>query len=292
MHLLTGEVPFALTELFRSRLPSGELWLICSLDASGLYWLEFPGSAVFSVSADGSVIAGRASGAHGPAIIEHLFINQVQPLAASLQGRFLLHGGAVNLNGAAVAFVGPSGAGKSSMTASFAAAGSEYLSDDSFELRPAVGGFDVVPGHNSIRLFPDAEKTILADFAAKGTEPTRSVKRRIHGHDKLTHCSQTLPLACLFLLQQRDPSSECTLRRSMPGVAIPSLLSQSFLLNVRDKIMMSRHLDFLSTLIRRNLVFDLHYPRDFKRLDEVRGLVAKHVENLSSEAIAEAAQTR
>lgn len=69
-------------------------------------------------------------------VLKHGLVRAVQ---ATLEGSAVLHGGAVDVDGAAVAVIGPSGTGKSTTTALLCAAGAHLLGDDVLILDLADG---------------------------------------------------------------------------------------------------------------------------------------------------------
>ena len=91
------------------------------------YLLRFPDLADFEVSANGEEVVAHPAEGTDAATIEHLYINQLVPLALSRQGQPTYHASVVTVPGGAVAFIGKSGAGKSTLAASFALAGAAFL---------------------------------------------------------------------------------------------------------------------------------------------------------------------
>jgi ABC-type multidrug transport system fused ATPase/permease subunit len=93
-------------------LPDGTLWLQFYRTPAG-YLLRFTDLAEFEISADGQTIACWPSAEISDGTIQHLYLNQVLPLALSQQGKLVFHASAVQIGAGAVAFMGPSGRGKS-----------------------------------------------------------------------------------------------------------------------------------------------------------------------------------
>ena len=136
--------------------PDGTLWTQFYRQGGG-YLLRFPDLADFEVSADGATVLGfPAPGVTSPTV-EHLYLNQVLPLALSRQGKLVLHGSAVDIGGQGVAFLGESGRGKSTLAASFATEGTRFLTDDGLLLEWVDGHCMIVPSHPSIRLWEDSQ---------------------------------------------------------------------------------------------------------------------------------------
>ncbi|MDP2163238.1 MAG: hypothetical protein Q8K21_03295 [Hydrogenophaga sp.] len=93
------------------RLPDGTSWTLFFRHASG-YRLRFPGLADFDISTDGLVVQGHPVPGSSDDTLQHLYLNQVLPLALSRQGKLVFHAGAVETPAGAIAFMGVSGRGK------------------------------------------------------------------------------------------------------------------------------------------------------------------------------------
>jgi hypothetical protein len=78
--------------------PDGTLWTQFFRMGAG-YLLRFPELADFEVSADGRSVKGWPALGVTPTTVEHLYLNQVLPLALSRQGELVLHGSAVDIGG-------------------------------------------------------------------------------------------------------------------------------------------------------------------------------------------------
>ena len=85
--------------------------------------------------------------------IRHLLIDQVIPLALSLQSKTLVHSSSVKIGNSAVSFQAPSGSGKSTIAAYFTTKNHKLLTDDTLlleEIRnrnlcsPQLSGYPVM----------------------------------------------------------------------------------------------------------------------------------------------------
>ena len=81
------------------------------------YLLRFPGLADFKVSSDGKQVTAYPAEDGDAATIEHLYINQLVPLAMSRQGHPAFHASVVTVSTGAVAFLGKTGMGQSTLAA-------------------------------------------------------------------------------------------------------------------------------------------------------------------------------
>ena len=177
-------------------LPDGTLWTHFYRSDAG-YLLRFPGLADFEVSGDGGQVQAWPAPGVTAATVEHLHLNQVVPLALSRQGKLMLHGSSVDVDGQGVAFVGVSGRGKSTLAASFATEGRRFLSDDGMHLEWADTQFQIIPSHPSVRLWEDSQ-----DGAGRvGSTPMApaidfTTKARLLAGGDLAYCGRA-PSTCV-----------------------------------------------------------------------------------------------
>ena len=107
--------------------------------ADGRYLLRFPGLADFEISEDGTEVFAYPVRDVDEATVEHLYINQVVPLALSRQGKPAFHASVVTVPGGSIAFLGKTGMGKSTLAASFALHDSAFLTDDALIIEESAG---------------------------------------------------------------------------------------------------------------------------------------------------------
>jgi hypothetical protein len=214
------------------RFEDGTVWTEFYRWDSG-YLLRFPGIADFEVSADGTDVTAHPAEDCDESTLEHLFINQLLPLALSRQVRPAFHASVVTVPGGAVAFLGKTGMGKSTLAASFALGGSEFLADDSLLIDESRGGCLALPSHASLRLWEDSVEAIVGDQST---------------------------------IQETSGSSRCM-----------DWIEHSFLLDVEDKALLSRHFDWTHRISEAVATYTLDYPRQYGILPKVRSAVLQMV---------------
>ena len=79
-------------------LPDGAPWTDFHREHGG-YLLRFPGLADFHVSADAKRVTCHPVPGTSDAVVQHLHLNQVLPLALSKQGSLVFHASAVEVDG-------------------------------------------------------------------------------------------------------------------------------------------------------------------------------------------------
>ena len=161
--------------------------------------MRFPGLGWCAIDADDGRIA-CAWRKHLPAEdCEHLLINHVLPLAASLAGALVLHASVVvRPDGGAVALAGPVGAGKSTMALALARRGWKLLSDDRLVLDRSRVAYPIAP---YIRVAPGTAEHL--GFTAP--LPAGHHKVRLRANQRgLEFCGEPVRLERLVVIEHRD----------------------------------------------------------------------------------------
>jgi hypothetical protein len=255
--------------------PDGTLWTQFFRQGAG-YLLRFPELADFEVSADGCTVQGfPAPGVSSPTV-EHLYLNQVMPLALSRQGKLVLHGSAVDIGGQGVAFLGESGRGKSTLAASFATEGTRFLTDDGLLLEWVVDRCMILPSHPSIRLWEDSQDALVSERTAMAPAVSFTSKSRFLAGPGIAFCDEARPLRRLFFLGEGEVETP-TIEPLRPAEALIELVKHSFLLDIEARDMLARHFDDLSRLAALPIYYRLDYPRSYAALPLVREAVIRHV---------------
>lgn len=239
------------------------------------HWLRFPNLADFQVSLDGQRVVQCAVPGTDEVTLEHLFLNQVLPLAQSLQGELVFHASAVSLNGGAVAFLGRSGRGKSTLAASFAATGHAFLTDDGLQLEKRAECYWVHPSHPSIRLWSDSRMALIHPDAVMSPPVQYTDKSRVLSDSQLAACREALPLRWVYFLGEGQ-ADDVVIESLSPREALIGLVNHSFMLDTSTAQVMARHFDGLSQMVSLPIFYRLDYPRRYDWLDRVRQAVLQH----------------
>ena len=242
------------------------------------YLLRFPDLADFEVSADGKEVVAWPAREDDDATVEHLYINQMVPLALSRQGRPTFHASVVTVPGGVVAFLGQSGMGKSTLAASFALNGSSFLSDDALLVEETDRGCEVQPSHPSIRLWEDSVDQLLDASSSTSIPISYSTKARLLAGDALTYNSEPQQLLAAYVLESNDAAKVAIhtlsgLDRHMAWV------NNSFLLDIEDPDLLKQHFDWTHRISSAVPTFALDYARDYGILPDVRNAVQQHAAN-------------
>lgn len=259
-------------------LPTGTVWTEFYRNEAG-YLLRFPDLADFTVSANGRRVVVFPVPGTDPQTVEHLFVNQVKPLAFSRQGFPAFHAGVVTVPGGAAAFLGMTGLGKSTLTAAFASAGAAFLSDDGLLIQDVDGVFKGLPNHPSIRLWADSLENVSSRENNRASDVIYSPKVKLLASDDLPYCETPQPILAAYILDWQHVAG-VTIRPLKGMDVVVGWLQHSFLLDVEDRDLVARHFDWMHRIGSAVPTFALDYPRKYERLPEVRAAVLEHVSGL------------
>jgi hypothetical protein len=240
------------------------------------YLLRFPGLADFEVSAEGTDIIAHPAESGDPATVEHLYINQLVPLALSRQGRPTFHASAVTVPGGVVAFLGKTGMGKSTLAASFALNEAAFLTDDALLIEETDAGCLALPSHASLRLWEDSVEELVGQDGTLAAGVSYSTKARLLAGEALAYRDEPRLLLAAFLLESQSASG-VTIRALAGSERQMAWLGNSFLLDIEDRELLARHFDWTHRIAEAVPTFALDFPRDYGMLPEVREAVRKHV---------------
>ena len=253
--------------------PDGPTFIVFYRTPSG-YLLRFPENADFLVTSDLAVTCAPAPDVPFSSC-EHLYLNQVLPLVLAQQGKLVLHGSAVVVDGKALGFMARAGSGKSTMAAAFAVDGCPFLTDDGLLLEPEGAGYLAMPSHPSIRLWDDSHAALLPPDASTAPAVHYTSKSRFVAGAALEYCDRAAPMGTAYLLGPGD-AADVELRRLEPGQAVHALLQHSFILDIEDRPRLAANFDQLARLANAVACFHLDYPRCYEDLPRVMRAIKAH----------------
>lgn len=258
------------------KFPDGTEWLHFFRSPEG-YLLRFPGLAEFALSREGRVLSESALDGTPRATVEHLYLNQVMPLAWSRQGKLVFHGSAVEIGGGAAAFLGESGRGKSTIAAAFTAAGRRFLTDDGLRVELAGNELFAYPSHPSIRLWEDSQEALLGGDVRLAPAVDYTSKARILADESIRFCPEPKPLRRVYFLQDEDPATPAITRMSPPE-AFLELTKHSFLLDIEEQALIASQFDSVARIAALPIFRRLDYRRKYEELDAVRAAIERDLE--------------
>lgn len=241
------------------------------------FLLRFPGEADFYIEKDGLSVSCAPVPQTPDDLPTTLFKNSIRPVLGNHLGGLNLHGSGVAIGNSAVAFVGPSRRGKTTLAGAFASSGFPCLTEDVIKLESSGNSFTLIPQEPHLRLFRDSAEFLLGK-KHKDAE-TGDEKVLLDETSALEFSCEERPLRCIFFLGDCE-TDDVEIRPINQAAAIAELLQQSFVLDVEDQDRLRDHFLRLSRLAKSVPCYELDYPREFKRLNDVTSVVAKHIDVL------------
>ena len=264
-----------LTQPFhRWSFPDGTPWTEFHRTATG-YLLRFPDLGDYLVSPDGGSVCCLPAPGVSRDTIEHLFENQVLPLALSCRGTLVFHASCVEVGESSIVFAGQSGRGKSTLAASFAVHGFRFLTDDGLVIEEAAGNYFVLPRQPWIRLWDDSHEAVLRESVAGERTASYSSKTRFVAAGDMRHCDEPRRMRHIYFLGERHTDG-IAFEECPSSDAVVALVSHSFLLDIQARSAIAAHFEGLTRLVRAVPCFRLDYPRRFDALPDVRAAILKH----------------
>lgn len=235
------------------------------------FHLRFPELADFEVRNGGQSVAAFPVPGVDPDTVEHLYLNQVLPLALNLQGAPVFHGSAVALSeDGATAFLGASGHGKSTLATYLTAQGATLYSDDALVVALVQAGCLLHPSHPSVRLWQDSLNALGSESLPAGRTIAYNSKVRIPAEaGRIRMAVHPTPLRRAYFLG--DGQADSVQLRAITGhAAALRWIEHAFVLDVRDPATMKANLEHAAWLANLGISYELDYPRDFAFLPAVR----------------------
>ncbi len=270
-----SQVPPAVEAFYDWVLPDGRHWAKFYRHRSG-FLLRFPALADFEITADGQHVTSAPVPGVSEATVEHLYFNQVLPLALSQLGNLVFHGSAVEVIDGAIAFLAESGRGKSTLAAAFAVNGKRFLTDDKLVLECNGRRYDVRPSAPSLRLWDDSEDWLLGGSGEKAPPVAYTDKARLLAGHIIPHCDQPKKLLAAYFLGDGN-AEQITILRLTEAEALIAWTKHSFLLDVEDKALIGKHFDRTAELANSLACYRLDFPRRYSLLEKVLSSIIEHV---------------
>ena len=200
--------------------------------------------------------------------IEHCIYDLILPCLLAFDGQLVLHGGLSFTGDSAVGFIGESGQGKSTLVAGLHGLGWPLMGDDAFTLELCDDACSARSVYASLRLFPDSVVSLFP--AGHETAPMAhySEKRRV----SFSAGPRSAPLRAIIRLGDEEPNIH--IQELSLAEACMALVSNSFILDPEDTAQNKAKFQLASEAAKTIPVYDLHYPRRYDRMHNVRDAIA------------------
>lgn len=255
-----GEVPARLAQT----LASGPLWMA----GEGQFLLDVPEVARY-LALDGNRVRIEPASGAAPGDIRLYLLGTVLGALMHQRGLLVLHAGAVEVNGQAMAFAGPSGAGKSTLVAHLRQRGYRLIGDDMLPISLDAAGMPwAQPGFARIKLWQDALRHLHHDPEHLVRDHSRLEKFHLRVESELREAP--LPLARVFVLSNNVLDEDIRLEpfRGLDGVL--TLVRASYKpRHVKGMGLGALQFQTCSRVASRAPVLKLVRPKVMARLEEV-----------------------
>jgi hypothetical protein len=235
--------------------PDGEGWL--AIRATGTGYLVSMAHLDCAIGRDGRSLTVSPSPQTSDALLAHLLLHQVLPLAVSRTGRLVLHACAVETPSGAVAFIGESGAGKSTLAAACSRRGFALIADDALVVDLSAEAIAVWPSADGVRLWDDVREV------APGADRARAGGKL---HAAVPVAPDRSRLARVYLLGTPVDMS-VSIEPIPPPVLRLALLSHLFRLDVSDAAESRRLFEAVQHVAERVPSGRVSYPDGLAYLD-------------------------
>jgi hypothetical protein len=232
--------------------------------------LTYSHAGTFDISSDGAWIIWYHRDNAVIELVRSIVLGPAIAIALELRGLFCLHGSAVALGGAAVAFVGPKHHGKSTIATALTTHGGQLIGDDLLVVRPGPPA-TVRPGIASVRLWPDIAATLPLDSVCDTLIP--GVKTTVTGFTEEAVSSTECLLKSVYVLSPvaREAEARAVWRsRLAPIEATIALAHQT---KLPDSLVGLRgagaQLALAAVVAAKVPVWRLHVVRDLAKLQGV-----------------------
>lgn len=204
-----------------------------------------------------------------------------------LRGITCVHGGAIAVEGRAIALVGPSGAGKSSTTAGFARLGYAVLTDDLAALSERGGRIEVEPAFPRVHLWPQSAQSLFGSWESLPRITPAWDKRRLDlDRDGLRFQREPLPLAAVYFLGDRSPRNAAAFEAIGPARALIELISDSHATEFVAGALRAQELDALSRMLAQAPARRVHPCEDLARVPDLCEAILRDFRGIGARALA------
>jgi len=184
--------------------------------------LQWKGAGRFHIRGGREITIEREAGAE-EGILRVLLLGPALAVLLHQRGLLILHGSAILLQGAVVAFLGQKGIGKSTTAAKLHERGHPVVADDVIAVQMITGAPFAFPAYPQLNLWPDAASALGHNLSAVPKLHSRVEKRATHATKGFS--ANPLPLRLLYVLGRGTRNTATDLS---PHEALTELLRHSY----------------------------------------------------------------
>jgi len=259
----------------RWHLANGSVSIECGRDGV-LFYLRFPGAAIFSVNLVRNQIRCYPK-IKNLSYLRHLLLDQVVPRYLYQKGEVITHCSSVKIGKTVALFLGESGDGKSTLAVSLAKQGGQLISDDCVLLRHKDRFINVISNYHGARLLEESAINLLdGDSGTLCGGKMRISGDVFGGEDAVITTTEHLSAIILAPSKRNDEISIV----KMGGVqAMSELLKHSFPLDPTNIDHQKEKFVKLTDLLSNSKIhfYKLEYPHKFGLLNDIYRLLINRI---------------
>lgn len=262
------------------RFDNGKAWFTSWKSGDG-YIARFPKLCSFRFQPEAMVVECSPEPRVADSTIAHLILDHAIPrLLSLLPDHLVLHAGAVQVEGEAIAILGESGRGKSTLAAWLASQGFPLLTDDCLVLRRDDGLQQWVaqPSYQSVRLWPDSVDALQIGEPALREFAHYSAKKRTGKEVDFEFATRGAPLKACFVLVGKPDSDAVEIRPLAVNEGFLFLAQSVFRLDAENVHLNEREFEALTGLTDRVGFWSLGYERKYSWLPEVQNAIINTIQ--------------
>jgi len=248
-------------------------WLSYALNGSD-YGIRFHSLADFRITSKKKEIVFYKRKTTDTQTLRHLLVDQVIPLALSLNNKTLFHSSTVEIGNKAVSFMAPSGSGKSTLAAYFSTRNHKILTDDTLLIEERDKRIVAYPSYPGIRLWPDNINKIFKNGMRSKKVSQYNTKRLIDKNIKFVigH-GNPLGLRSIYFINVSDHTGVEPLS---PTEAFSLIIRSIFRLDFRNRNINIFQFEFINKILNNVELYKLNYEKKYESLEKVYSLVTNN----------------
>lgn len=250
---------------------------LAGMSAPSGYLLRAPKACDFHIDIDAATIEIAPADGLDPHTLEHLLIDQALPRLLSGRGHLMVHASLARIGTQAALFLGRSGWGKSTLAGLLHRRCHPALCDDCVRLELRNGRAWATPSYPGLRLYQDSIDQTFESAPEASPVSGYSNKQRVIGLQLKPEWLEAQPLRAIYLLGNPGHANGTTSITPLTAAeACMAMVEHSFRLDPTDRVQTAQLLRKFAAVATSIPAWNLCYPHDFDRQDEVVRMVLDH----------------
>ena len=153
------------------------------------------------------------------------------------------------------------------------------MADDIVALREGEDSFDAMPGYPRLNLWPESMRILQGNYTTDEIEDSLTEKEQwVLGERGKKFCGERLSLGAVYVFGERSKGEAPRVEGLTSQEALVSLIANTYANKLPDSEMRAREFAFLGRLVNRVRVRSLIPNEDPRRLQELRAVILRDLE--------------